>query len=369
MPQDETTPDGEHGRAPDESRGAQPADADVGGPGSGYEYEAGGPPSRSGPPLPLLFAIAAIVPAVIVGLAVWFFAGGSGNGSAHSSEDVASVLNAFTTQQGTTSTRFEGTVPPNLPKGLPVYPGSQVVSSLQQVTGTDVSYLIVYDSTDDRGTVAKYFEQKLAADPWQLTGGQNDENGVLHQFDNTSDPNVSGLVLVASSKNEKVTTILESVTVAAGAANLAQKDYSPGTDFALPANFPSNVPKYPGSTTVESAYRKQAQGDSFAVSFVTKDGAQKALGFYRQKLTAAGFQVTDGSSSAPGSTPEAGATPAAATSISFADASGATNGQISTSTVEEDSSYTRIDIQLGVSPTSPSSGSSTPASGTPAAGG
>ncbi|HEX5478810.1 MAG TPA: hypothetical protein VFY79_03730 [Dehalococcoidia bacterium] len=369
MPQDETTPDGEHGRAPDDSRGAPPASADEGGSGDGYEYDAAGPPARSGPSLPLLFAIAAIVPAVIVGLAVWFFVGG-GSGSSHSSEDVASVLNAFTTQQGTTSTRFEGTVPPNLPKGLPVYPGSQIVSSLQQVTGTDVSYLIVYDTSDDRATVGKYFEQKLAADPWELTGGQNDENGVLHQFDNTSDPNVTGLVLVASSKNEKVTTILESVTVAAGAASLAQKHYDPGTDFALPATFPSNVPKYPGSTTVESAYRKQAQGDSFAVSFVTKDGAQKALDFYRQKLTAAGYTVTDGSAAAPGSTPEAGATPAAATSISFTDASGGTNGQISTSTVEEDSSYTRIDVQLGLSAAPPTSGSSTPpASGTPPAGG
>jgi hypothetical protein len=265
---------------------------------------------------------------------------------------VASILNAFSSQQGTTSTRFEGKAPPDAPSGIPSYPGAQVVSSLRQVQGTDASYLIVYDTSDRRDAVAKYFGDKLDADPWQLQGGQTDQNGTVQQFSSIKDPNISGLVLVAESKDDKVTTILESIQVVSGAANASKEPYSPGSSKPVPSGFPSNIPEYPGSVNIESAYQKQAGGNQYIISLVTKDDAAKVLDFYRGKFKGNGWTVADAPdpnapAPDPSATPDASATPAGpATAISFTDDKTQLSGSVSTSKLTEDDSYTRVDVQV-----------------------
>ncbi len=255
---------------------------------------------------PLALVALAVVPAVVVGLLVWLFAPHGGGNDPRRNADVASVLNAFGAQQGTTSTRFEGQLPPGVPKDIPRYPGSKLVSSLQQISGKDAAYLIVYDTSDSRDTVARYFERKLSTDPWQLEGGQTDVNGTLHQFSNISDNNVSGLVLVAQSKGDKVTTIVESVQVVSGAAAAKKESFTPGQGKPLPQGFPASVPEYPGSTAVVSGYRKQSGGNTYIVSMVTKDRPSKVIDYYKAQFTGMGWtaQTTDagGASSATPST-------------------------------------------------------------------
>jgi hypothetical protein len=307
--------------------------------------------------MPLLLGVAILVPAIIVGVVVWFIASGMGgsSGSTHTDEDVASILNAFSSQQGTISTRFEGKLPAGVPSGIPKYPGSKVVSSLMQLQGSDASYLIVYDTSDQRDKVANYFDGKLDADPWQLQGGQTDENGSVHQFSSIKDPNISGLVLVAESKDDKVTTILESIQVVSGAASAAKQPYAPSSK-PLPNGFPANVPEYPGSINISSAYQKQPVGNQYVISLITKDAASKVLDFYRGKFQTQGWTVSD--TADPNATPPAdtGGTPPAAsptpsgpaTAISFTDDKTQLSGSVSTSKLTEDNSYTRVDVQVAL---------------------
>ncbi len=348
MPDHETPPAGEGNDRPTDDETSS----------HGYEHsvvdEDGARPR--GRRVPLLLGAAVLVPAIIVGVVVWFIASGMNGGSAstHTDQDVASILNAFSSQQGTISTRFEGKLPPGVPSGIPTYPGSKVVSSLMQLQGSDASYLIVYDTSDQRDKVANYFDGKLDADPWQLQGGQTDENGSVHQFSSIKDPNVSGLVLVAGSKDNKVTTILESIQVVSGAASASKQPYSPGSSKPLPNGFPANVPEYPGSINISSAYQRQAAGNQYIISLVTKDAASKVLAYYRGKFQTAGWTVADAAN--PNATPPANTgngTPAAsptpsgpATAISFTDDKTQLSGSVSTSKLTEDNSYTRVDVQV-----------------------
>ncbi|MBF6598903.1 MAG: hypothetical protein IVW36_00135 [Dehalococcoidia bacterium] len=356
MPDDPMPPAGEGDDAPDE-RSSMPQH---------YESSAPADDDRRWSVPPWLFVAAVIVPAVIVGVVVWFIAAGVNGGSSgtggRSQQDVASILNAFSSQQGATSTRFEGKLPPGFPSGIPTYPGATLVSSLRQVQNTDASYLIVYDTADQPDKVAKFFDEKLNSGPWQLQGGQTDSNGTVHQFSNTRNPNITGLALIAESKDKKVTTILESIQVVAGATG-TQEAYSPGASKALPSGFPSSIPQYPGSVTIQSGYQKQAQGNQYIISLVTKDAASKVLDFYRNKFTGNGWTVSDAPD--PNATPADSATPGAAsptpsgpaTAISFNDAKKQLSGSVSTSKLTQDQSYTRVDVQVAL-----------PAAGTPSGG-
>jgi len=320
----------------------------------GYEYSVVGAqtgerpdtPERPGRGLPAgwLLAASGIVILALAGAVAWLMVSGGGGGdNSRADADVASIVNAFSSQQGATTTRYEGELGPGFPKGVPAYPGAHLLSSIVQVSGADASYLVVYDTEDKRADVAKYYEDELAKDPWQIEGGQVDRNGTVHQFSNTGDPNVTGLVLVAESNDDTVTTILESVQVVSGAKAAEARPYAPGDSKPLPAGFPSGVSAYPGSTTIEAAFRKQPQGTTYLASFVTKDDASKVLDYYRQEFQKNGWTVQDGDSG----TSDPSATPTEpATAISFSDTKSQVSGGITTGKLDEDDSYTRIDVQV-----------------------
>lgn len=349
MPENETPNAGDGQDAPQQQ--------EYGRTSSGYDYEVVGadgegaePTGRRSRGRMTLIAptVAAAVIVALAGAVAWLLisGGGSGGGSGNDrvNADVASIMNAFSSQQGTTTTRYEGKQAPGYPKDIPSYPGAHLVSSLVQVRGSDASYLVVYDTTDQRDAVSKYYEDNLAKDPWQIEGGQVNKDGTVHQFSNTSDPNITGLVLLAESNDDKVTTILESVQVTSGAKAAETSGYSPGQSKPLPAGFPSNVQPYPGSTTTETAFRKQPQGNTYVVTFVTKDDAAKVLDFYRNEFKGNGWTVTDGdgSSSGQAATPTAGP----ATAISFTDSKSNVTGGVTTGALDEDASYTRVDVQV-----------------------
>lgn len=291
---------------------------------------------------PLALVAGAIVPAVVVGAVVWFVASSGGGGdTSRLGADVTNVVNAFSQgQPGSLTTRYEGQSPPGLPADLPTYPGAKVVSSIAQIRGEDASYLVVYDTSDARDSVAAHFNGTLGADPWQIDGGQDGSESTLHQFSKIDDPNVTGLVLVAESKNDKLTTIIESVQITSGAKDRKPTPVAARDNRPLPDGFPGDVPAYSDATLIESAYQTKADGKSFAVSFITKDGASGVLDFYRDKLGSAKLKVTDGDASQSGL--------ADAEAIQFTDDKAQLAGAITVGEFAEDPSYTRIDVQVRV---------------------
>jgi hypothetical protein len=295
---------------------------------------------------------AAVIPAVIVGLAVWFFASGGGGGSSErQNADVTNVLNVFNSQQGVAAKRYEGSLAPGYPDDIPTYPGARLVSSMRQIPGADVEYYAVYDTSDARHTVAQYFADKFDSDPWQLQGGQTSADSTIHQFSRVDSADVTGVVVVAESDKDKVTTILMITRVASGAKDAPKDAYSPAdvTD-QLPVGFPDSVPAYPGSNTVQSAYQKKSGTRQFAVSWVTKDDATTALSYYRDAFKNNGWTVAD---AAADPTQTGGAAPSGQ-SIQFTDDKSQLSGSVTVGAFEQDDSYTRIDVQV----TSPSSGTS-----------
>lgn len=349
---------------PDENtEGAPPAESDPSAPlagdaqpAAGELTTAGGDPytvddasSGASPPrarrgaLPIAGALLAValVSAALAGVLVWLFSGG-GEDKTRLNADVTNVLNAFSQGQNSgVSTRYEGQLPPGLPSGVPVYPGAKIVSSVSQVRGADVGYLVIYDTRDARDKVASFYKDKLDADNWQIESGQDGAEATVSQFSKTDDPNVSGLVLVAQSKEDKLTTIVESVQVTTGAKDTTSDAFKLDAARSLPDGYPDAVPPYADAVLIESAYQKASGNTAYAVSYITKAANSDVLDFYRGKLQEASLTVTDADAS--------GSTLEGAQGIQFSDSSQSTSGQIIVGKFDRDKNYTRIDVQVRVS--------------------
>jgi hypothetical protein len=315
-------------------------------------------PQRTGGIAPLALVGAVLAAAIIAGGVVWFLASSGSGGDSRLGADVTNVLNAFSTgQSGTVTTRYEGELPPGFPSDIPTYSSAKVVSSLAQVTGADVGYLVIWDTGDARDKVAASFSTKFNADPWQIDGGQDGRDSTIHQFSKINDPNVTGLVLVAASKDDKTTTILESIEVVAGASSSKTPPFAAISDRTLPDGFPNTLPGYAGSTIIQSAYKKAPGTQSFAISYITKDGPATVLDYYRGKLTAANLTPTAGDASTSALTN--------ATAVDFVDAAKTTQGEVVVGGFPEDASYTEIDVSLQITKAGATSPLSPPQSKTP----
>lgn len=296
--------------------------------------------ARRGVP-PLIAVVAAIVPAIVVGAIIWFVASSSGGGgdTGRLRSDVTSVLNAFSQgQAGTVTTPYEGQLAPGFPSDVPGYPGAKVVSALSQVHGEDVSYLVIFDTSDARDKVVAHFTDAFSTDPWQIDGGQDSRESTLHQFSKINDPDVTGVVLISDSKDGKTTTILESVQVTAGAKNAKSPAFAAVSSRALPDGFPDAFPPYAGATLIESAHQKKAGAQSFRASYVTKDAAAGVLDFYRTALAGAKLTVKAGDAS--------NSSLQDAEAIQFAGDKQTLVGDVTVGKFADDGSYTRIDVSV-----------------------
>jgi hypothetical protein len=332
---------------------AQPAATESTTP-SGYSYTVvddsesehvvtGAPTPRRRTVHPAVAAVAVVVAAVLTGVLVWLFAPSSNSGGTNGrlAADVASVLNAFSQgQSGAVTTRYEGELPPGFPGDLPLHAGAKLVSSIGQVQGADAVYLVIWDTGDARDSVADDYRKLLSTDPWQIDRTQDGRDSTLHQFSKIDDPQITGVVLVAESKDAKNTTILASVQVTSGGKNAAGPPFTAVPGRAPPDGFPDQISPYTGATLIESGYQKQSGATSYAVSYITKDDAAGVLDFYRNKLAAANLTVTDAAASQ--------SAPADAAAIQFTDAQQSLQGGVTVGKFAEDATYTRIDVTVQV---------------------
>lgn len=314
----------------------------------GYSYEVvddGAPspppakPEKSGAPWWLL-AVAAIVPAVIVGAAVWFFFGQDDSGSGSAEVSATNLLHTFTSGgEGTTTTRYEGEAPPGYPEDVPAYEGAEVVASVLQIQGEDAGYIVVADTSGSRDDVMASLREQLDEDPWQITAGSDDTESTAYQFSKTDDPDITGIVLITSSKDGGRTTIVTSVQQVAGGQDRQPEPFEPSASRPAPDDFPEEIPVYEGALLIDASFQNDPNGDAFALSFITQDDADDVLDFYRSGLEAADLTVEDGDASA--------STLNGAQAISFSDEELLLQGDVTVGDFGEDDSYTQIDIQVG----------------------
>ncbi len=283
---------------------------------------------------------AVILPAIAVGVAVWFLFSGSSGGDDQLNANTTSLLNAFTSGNGETNTiRYEGQVPPGYPEGIPSYSSANVTASVLQLSGEDAGYIVVGDTSDGRDVVAAAMKEKFGEDPWQIDGVQDGRDSTLYQFSRIDDANISGIVLLAASKDGSRTTIITSIQEVAGAADREPDKFESVASRSAPDAFPKEIPVYEGAVLLESAYQNDAGAKSFRVSYITKDDADDILKFYRDGLEGNKLTVEDGDATA--------STLEGAKSIRFSDDDLKLNGVVTIGTFSEDHNYTRIDVQAG----------------------
>lgn len=336
------------GDQPAEPRDAPAGDATTDG---GYAYSVVGDSSAREDPRPsaprrgIAWAwLGAIVVVAVLAAAGGWLAGSLLNddgGGAPTNATVSSVINAFSSgQDGTVTRRYEGALPPGLPGDIPSYPGADVVSSIAQIGADDVAYLVVYHTGDEADDVVAHFDDRFAEDPWQVDAGRDRQDGDLRQFSRIDDPDITGVVLVADSEERDATTIVLSVQVISGAGDSDKGDFEPGVSKALPDGFPGEVPAYPDGVAIESAFQREPAGDSFIVSFVTRDNPSSAIDYYRDAFGEKGWDVADGDAS---QSPLQGAE-----AITFASDGDNLSGRVFAGEFAEDANYAQVDVQVTV---------------------
>jgi hypothetical protein len=291
---------------------------------------------------PVAVVLAVIGGALVGAVAAWFIAGWLGGESSDDERvnaNVANIINAFTQGQGqSTIERFEGELPPGFPDDIPTYPDSEVVSSIVQLGADDALFLIAYDTPDSREDVAAYFRDELDSGNFQIDGAQDGREADLIQFSKTDDADVSGLVLVAESKDREITTVFYSVEVIAGADDVDLAPFVPRVSRPLPADFPTDVPTYPDAIVVETVTQRESGADLFGIAFITRDTSSSVLDFYRERFEEAGWTVTDADTSQSDLEDAQG--------INFESEDGELSGSVTTGVFRDDRNYTRVELQV-----------------------
>ena len=284
-------------------------------------------------------ALAAIVPAAVVGALVWFLAGTGGSDGGRVNADTTNLLHAFTQgAEGTITLRYEGKFPPGYPDGIPGYDGAEVVASVAQIQNPGVSYIVVQDVGDPRDTVAADLKARLDADPWQIEVGQDSRDTTFYQYRNTEDADLTGLVIITASEDDSRTTIITSIQQASGAEDREPDPFEAAAARSAPPDFPGEIPVYEGALLIESAYQTESGAKSFAVTYITKDGADDILDALGDRLGEAELTVEDGDPSTS-SLEDAQA-------IRFSDEGLQLSGEIIVGVFPLDDSYTQIDVQV-----------------------
>jgi hypothetical protein len=305
------------------------------------------PASTSGGGLPswLPYLFLAVVPAVVVGVLVYVFAGGdSGGGDGVS----AAILESFLVPAEDSNTRvdsYKGVMPEDFPTDFPVFGNAETVASFVVATPEGTTYRAVLTTAAPASEVFDYYRDVLDNDPWQVEIGQIGAQVTGIQFTRPDNPDVSGVVIVSESELEESTVIqlvYQNVT----------ETLAPGTGPAvpqlgqnrpLPPGFPEEISIYgvDGETIVIDSYFQRGQGGQlFAVTLLTQDSQDDVIAYYRNEFEALGWTVNDSETTDATSF---------AVGIDFDDGKEILTGQVLADTYEEDANYTRVDLLVQVS--------------------
>jgi hypothetical protein len=306
------------------------------------------PPARSRAGLPkwLPYLLIAALPAILVGVLVFLFAGGNGGGGSDSS--AAGVVDGFIRLGGQSQDveSFQKQVPTGFPKDIPPYPGAKIIVSFLIRSTDGNNYFVIYQTKDQPDAVVKYFQDKLDKDPWQVELAQagSDFNGV--RFSRPDDADVQGDLSVNRSDLDKMTTIYVSFQdlSPSNQSKPPSKTFVLPTSLELPKGFPADVPVFAGkkspSTVTATYFERGAGGTNYLLTFLTKDDQGAVIDYYKSEFQKKGWTVTD-------SKPSASSFEVA---IDFTDGtSSKLQGSIRADAFKDDAAYTQVDMLLQVS--------------------
>ena len=304
------------------------------------------PPAVAGSRLPawLPYFLLAVVPAVVVGILVFVFAGGNGTGGGNA----AAIVEMFFAPPEDSNTRvesFKGTLPPDFPAEFPLFDDSEPVASFAVATPQGRTFTVVLISSATSQEIFAFYRDALDSDPWQVEVGQIGAQITGIRYARPDNPDVSGVVIVNESELDERTVIQLVYEDLAGALTPGTGPSVPqlGQSRPLPLGFPEAVPIYgadDGTIVIDSGFQRGQGGQFFAVTFLTLDSEYDVIDYYRGEFEARDWTVTESTDTDLTSF---------AVAIEFDDGEAATSGQIIADTYSEDADYTRVDLIVQVS--------------------
>ncbi len=305
-------------------------------------------PHTSGIPRWLPYFALAVVPAVIVGLAVYASNGGgtSDGGGGNAAGIVDGFLRLGGDSSGGTIESFRGKTPPDFPKDIAAYPGAQPVVSFLIKSTDGTNYFVILGTSDTPDKVVAFYQQKLDAAPWQVEIGRSSADFDGIRFSRPDNADVQGDVSVHRSDLDARTSIFLSYQDVSktGASNVPDKPFVLGKSRDLPPGFPSDMPIYKGkgeSTVISTYYERGAGSTNFLVSFLTKDSQDDIVAFYRKEFQTRRWTVTDSKPTRSSSF---------VLGIDFTDGpKQLIQGSVNTDSFQDDADYRRVDLRLQVS--------------------
>ena len=291
------------------------------------------------PPAWLRYVALALMPALVVGLLIYFLTGGS------TEDRAAGIVDGFIRlgeDEGENTQSFIGKLPPGFPAEFPNYASAQVVVSFTITSTTGTNYFVLFSTAEKPEKVLAFYQDKLNDEPWQVEAATASADFIGLLFSRPDNANVQGQIRMHHSElDNKTTLFLTYQDVAAVSSDQQTKPFVLQPSRPLPSGFPSDVPIYKDkeSTVIETSFSRGAGGTSFLITFITKDGQSAVVNFYRQEFQKRGWTVTDSTQGG-----------LFAQGIDFSDGPRRElQGTIVTDVFDGDTSYTRIDMQLQVS--------------------
>jgi hypothetical protein len=303
------------------------------------------PASTGGRKLPswLPLIAAALIPAVLVGLIVFFVAGGS-------EEDGGScntALDGFVRLSLSQGEEIESSceLPQGFPDGLPVYDGATLDGGFAIKSAEGTTFIVAYSTDGEKSDVYKYYLEQMDEDPWQIELSREADDFTGMQFSRPDSADVQGSITISHSELDNRTAIFVFLLDASQTSTTSGSDRPiPAAGRALPPGFPKDVPIFEGkseSIILDTYFQREAGQNAFLVSFLTKDADVDVINFYTQEFQKRGWAVRDGETE-PGDF---------ALTVDFDDnkASKEVQGSIRADVYAEDASYTEVNLIVQVS--------------------
>jgi len=278
-----------------------------------------------------------LIVALMAGLAAAAGCGGGG-GSDQEAESAIAKLLKVGQSPGTTNQVFVGELPPDLPSGLPEYPGSSLVGSTITTSDAAKTLSVLRETGDPVDKVYAFYEQALDTDPWEIQISSFPAKSAGLQFVNINDANMAGAVIIQSSgDDEGDCLIFVSIQTASGTATSEPFELEPSKP--LPRDWPAQVPIYPNATITGTAWGRAEGASEWQISFLAQTTPTDVIDFYRTELTNASFVVTD----------EAPQNEVSVLSFKNELTAETWNGAVSAQTFADDPSYAQGTVQLSIS--------------------
>ena len=282
---------------------------------------------RSGLLILVLLAVAAAVGAC------------GGGGSDEKAEEVIKRFLEVGQNPGATIEVIVGKPPPDLPSGLPQYPGASIIGAAVTTDTGQKGYSVVGETSDPLDNVLLFFEDALEQPPWQIVFSTSQEGFAGMQFGSQDDPSFRGSVVIQVSTDKKRCSIFLSAQVVGEEAS--PQPFELGASKPLPRGFPSEMPLYPDMTVTDTAWGRSGDITSFEVKFLTKSSPQDVIAFYRNDLQSrGGWSLTE--------------KPIQGTAVGFSfehNAEGQTwSGNIDADLFAEDPTFTQGSVRLRIGP-------------------